>query len=74
MKKSERIVYTIFKVVYAISMIAAVVTYVSDLISPTATFCRVTSSDWLTLGIMSCVFVLITESEKKAKALSVHEN
>ena len=71
MKKSEKVLFTVFKVIYVLTTAAIVTTYLSELFSPTAVNCSITSNDWLTLGCMSCVFVMITECEKKAKALKV---
>ena len=68
MKKSEKIVFTIFKTVYFMCLIAFVIAYITELVSPTAAYCSITSSDWFTLGLMSCVYVLIADKQKKDKA------
>ena len=74
MKKAEKVLYTVFKVIFAITAIAIVVTYLHELFGTTVTQPLVTSNDWLNLGYMSCVFVLITEREKKIKALTAEDN
>ena len=65
MKKSEKIIFTIFKTVYFMCLIAFVIAYITELVSPTAAYCSITSSDWFTLGLMSCVYVLIADKQKK---------
>ena len=74
MKKAEKVLYTVFKVIFAITAIAIVITYLRELFGPTVAQPLVTSNDWFTLGYMSCVFVLITEREKKIKALPAEDN
>ena len=71
MKKSEKVLFAFYKTVYIITMIATAVTYILELINPTVTYSSITSSDWSTLCIMSCVFVFITETERKAKAAAI---
>ena len=46
-------------------LIAFVIAYITELVSPTAAYCSITSSDWFTLGLMSCVYVLIADKQKK---------
>lgn len=67
MKKAERIIFTVFKVIYVISIIATLIAYFRGLLDPTATYCTVDSSTWLSLVLMTAVYCGITESEKKAK-------
>lgn len=67
-KKLERIAFAVFKFVYIITAIAVAITYISELLSPTATYCSITSNDWFTLAFMSVVFCIVTEREKKYKA------
>ncbi len=74
MKKAEKVLYTVFKVIFAITVIAIVATYLRELFGSTVAQPLVTSNDWFTLGYMSCVFVLITEREKKIKALTAEDN
>ena len=74
MRKSERILYTVFKVIYAVCTVAVVATYLREMFDPTAAHPLVTSNAWLTLGYMSCVFVLITEREKKFEGVTVEDN
>jgi len=74
MKKSTKVLFAIYKVIYAVSMVAAIGTYVADLINPAATFSRITSNDWFTLTIMSCAMALVCEAEKKAKAAMITDN
>lgn len=68
MKKSEKIIFTIFKTVYFMCLIAFVIAYITELVSPTAAYCSITSSDWFTLGLMSCIYVLIADKQKKDKS------
>ena len=74
MKKSEKVLYTVFKVIYVLTTAAIVTTYLSELLSPTTVNCSISSNDWLTLGCMSCVCVLIAERERKEKALKVNND
>ena len=74
MKKSTKVLFAIYKVIYAVSMVAAIGTYVADFLDPAATFCRITSTDWFTLTMMSCAMVLVLEAEKKAKAAMIADN
>ena len=67
MKKSVKVLFTAYKVIFAITAIALVVTYIRGLISPTTTNAIVTGNDWFTLGYMSVVCALIAEKEKNAK-------
>ena len=73
MKKSVKVLFTAYKVIFAITAIALIVTYNRGLISPTVTNAIVTGNDWFTLGYMSVVYALITEKEKNAK-LQIAEN
>ena len=74
MKKSEKVLFALYKTVYIITMIATAVTYILELVNPTTTYSSITASDWSTLCIMSCVFVFITETERKAKAAMIADN
>lgn len=74
MKKSTKVLFAIYKVIYAVSMVAAIGTYVADFLDPAATFCRVTSTDWFTLAIMSCAMVIVCEADKKAKTAVIVDN
>ena len=67
MKKSVKVLFTAYKVIFAITAIAITVTYIHGLISPTATNAVITGNDWFTLGYMSVVYALIAEKEKNAK-------
>ena len=69
MKKSTKVLFNAYKVIFALTAIALIVTYVRGLISPTAT-----NNDWFTLGYMSVVYMLIAEKEKNAKLLNVENN
>ena len=70
MKKSEKVIITLYKLVYAVTLIAVIGLYVSDLISPTATFSRISGNDWLVLSLMSCVMTYICCEEKNKKSSS----
>lgn len=67
MKKSEIIVFTIFKVIYVMSVIAAVYNYIMDFISPTATYCSLSSNDFVSLIAMTGVLAMILKKEREAK-------
>ena len=73
MKKSTKVLFNAYKVIFVLTAIALIVTYVRGLISPTATNAVVTGNDWFTLGYMSVVYALISEKEKNAK-LQIAEN
>ncbi|WP_024860522.1 hypothetical protein [Ruminococcus flavefaciens] len=67
MKKSEIIVFTIFKVIYVMSAIAAIYNYIMDFISPTDTYCSLSSNDFVSLIAMTGVLALILKKECEAK-------
>ena len=67
MKKSEIIVFTIFKVIYVMSVIAAIYNYIMDFISPTVTYCSLSSNDFVSLIAMTGVLALILKKEREAK-------
>lgn len=73
MKKSVKVLFTAYKVIFAITAIALVETYIRGMISPIASNAVVTGNDWFTFGYMSVVYALITEKEKNAK-LQIAEN
>ena len=74
MKKSTKVLFNAYKVIFALTAIALIVTYVRGLISPTATNAVISGNDWFTLGYMSVVYMLITEKEKNAKLLNTENN
>ena len=65
-----KVLFNAYKVIFALTAIALIVTYIRGLISPTATNAVITGNDWFTLGYMSVVYALITEKEKNAKLQS----
>lgn len=67
MKKSEIIVFTILKVIYVMSVVAAIYNYIMDFISPTTTYCSLSSNDWISLIAMTGVLALILKKEREAK-------
>ena len=67
MKKSQRIGNAIFKMGYVITAVSVIVRYISELLSPTATYSSISSFEWLALGAMTMVFADILIKEKKAK-------
>ena len=67
MKKSEIIVFTIFKVIYVMCIAGAVYNYIMDFISPTATYCSLSSNDFVSLIAMTGVLALILKKEREAK-------
>lgn len=67
MKKSEIIVFTIFKVIYVMSVIAAIYNYIMDFISPTATYCSLSSNEFISLIAMTGVLGLILKKERESK-------
>ncbi len=74
MKKSTKVLFNAYKVIFVLTAIAMVVTYVRGLISPTATNAVISGNDWFTLGYMSVVYMLITEKEKNAKLRNAENN
>ena len=74
MKKSTKVLFNAYKVIFVLTAIALIVTYVRGLISPTAINAVISGNDWLTLGYMSVVYMLISEKEKNAKLLNVENN
>ena len=67
MKKSVKVLFTAYKVIFVITAIALTITYIHGFISPTTTKAVITGNDWFTLGYMSLVYALIAEKEKNAK-------
>ena len=67
MKKSQRIRNAIFKMGYAITVVSVIVRYISEIVSPTATFSSISGVEWLALGAMTMVFADILIKEKKVK-------
>ena len=67
MKKSQRIRNAIFKMGYAITAVSVIVRYISEILSPTATYSSISGFEWLALGSMTIVFADILFEEKKAK-------
>ena len=67
MKKSQRIGNAIFKMGYVITAVSVMVRYISEILSPTATFSSISGFEWLALGAMTMVFVDILIKEKKVK-------
>ena len=67
MKKSQRIGNAIFKMGYVITAVSVIVRYISELLSPTATYSSISSFEWLALGAMTIAFADILIEEKKAK-------
>ena len=74
MKKSTKVLFNAYKVIFALTAIALIVTYVRGLISPTETNAVISGNDWFTLGYMSVVYALITEKEKNAKLQNAENN
>ncbi len=74
MKKSTKVLFNAYKVIFALTAIALIVTYVCGLISPTASNAVISGNDWFTLGYMSVVYMLITEKEKNAKLQNAENN
>ena len=67
MKKSQRIANTIFKVGYLSAAVSILVRYISEIVSPTATYSSISSFEWLALGAMTIAFADILIKEKNAK-------
>ena len=67
MKKSEIIVFTIYKVIYVMCAIGAVYNYIMDFIRPTATYCSLSSNGFVSLIAMTGVLALILKKEREAK-------
>ena len=67
MKKSQRIGNAIFKMGYVITAVSVMVRYISEILSPTATYSSISGFEWLALGSMTIVFADILIEEKKAK-------
>ena len=74
MKKSTKVLFNAYKVIFVLTAIALVVTYVRGLISPTAVNAVISGNDWFTLGYMSVVYALIAEKEKNAGLQSAEKN
>ena len=68
MKKSEKVFFAAFKVIYIISLITVVVTYISDIFDPTAVYCRVTANDWISVTLMTIAIGFIADREKQFKS------
>ena len=67
MKKSQRIGNAIFKMGYVITAVSVIVRYISEILSPTATYSSISAFEWLAIGAMTMVFADILIKEKKAK-------
>ena len=67
MKKSQRIRNVIVKMGYAITAVSVIVRYISEIVSPTATYSSISSFEWLALGAMTIAFADILIKEKKVK-------
>ena len=67
MKKSQRIGNAIFKMGYAITAVSVMVRYISEILSPTATYSSISGFEWLALGAMTIAFADILIKEKKVK-------
>ena len=67
MKKSQRIRNAIFKMGYVITAVSVMVRYISEIVSPTATYSSISSFEWLALGAMTIAFADILIKEKKVK-------
>ena len=67
MKKSEIIVFTIYKVIYVMSVVAAVYNYIMDFANPTATYCSLSSNDFISIIAMTGVLALILKKEREAE-------
>ena len=67
MKKSEISVFTIYKVIYVMCIVGAVYNYIMDFISPTATYCSLSSNDCISLIAMTGVLAIILKKEHEAK-------
>ena len=67
MKKSQRIGNAIFKMGYIITAVSVMVRYISEILSPTATYSSISGFEWLALGAMTMVFADILIKEKNAK-------
>ena len=67
MKKSQRIGNAIFKMGYVITAVSVMVRYISEILSPTATYSSISGFEWLALGAMTIAFADILFEEKKAK-------
>ena len=74
MKKSTKVLFNAYKVIFALTAIALIITYVRGLISPTAVNAVISGNDWFTLGYMSVVYALIAEKEKNARLQSAEKN
>ena len=67
MKKSQRIGNAIFKMGYVITAVSVMVRYISEILSPTATYSSISGFEWFALGAMTMIFADILIKEKKAK-------
>ena len=67
MKKSQRIGNAIFKMGYVITAVSVMVRYISELLSPTATYSSISAFEWLALGAMTIAFADILIKENNAK-------
>lgn len=74
MKKSEKILFAAFKVIYIISVIAFAYTYFSELLSSTATFSSLSAFDWIAMAAMTFSISYITSKERRAKKLISDNN
>jgi hypothetical protein len=67
MKKSEKVLFAIYKVIYVITMAAMIFVYFRAVFDKTGTYSSLSSNDFFVGGLMSVVMVLIAEKESVAK-------
>ena len=73
MKKSVKVLFLAYKVIYILCTIAVLATYISELLNPAAAYGVISGDDWFILGFMSCDYAFITEKEKNAE-IQIAEN
>lgn len=67
MKKSEKVLFAIYKVLYVITIAAMIFVYFRAVFDKTGTYSSLSSNDFFVGGLMSVVMVLIAEKESMAK-------
>ena len=67
MKKSEKVLFAIYKVLYVITIAAMIFVYFRAVFDKTGTYSSLSANDFFIGGLMSFVMVLIAEKESRAK-------
>ena len=71
MKKSQRIGNAIFKMGYVITAVSVMVRYISEILSPTATYSSISGFEWLALGAMTMIMQIFLSKKRRQRTLAL---